>query len=407
VKLKLLFILVINLALLALNIVLSVGNSNAPEAKDILEQIDQNKVYEIINEVPASQLLEQSPQIACVPEKKKSKENVALFYQEKQRNEDKLALLASQLAMFKSQNENLTAQIAHLNRQLIAQTSQINTLQKDMRKARKVNSSLLVSERDLLKTNIQRQPNLLKTKAPENCIDKIAEKSMADKKSVIAKETPKDAFSGAVEFGFSYAQDNQVVRSVNGRLVLNYEKSDLNKLNSNFKFEVKEVDDERSAEKFRWQLQVDHYLDPRNLVFARSDMQRSQFASYEKEDTYTIGYGRIVFDHDKHKFNIEVGPGYRMAEPNADEDEVSVNEFILRTNLNYERVISESLQIKMNTVWEMGDENSIYSATFKAQNKIYRELYLIFDSEYKYTQNVPVDTLSQEFSTGLNLMYAF
>jgi len=58
-------------------------------------------------------------------------------------------------------------------------------------------------------------------------------------------------------------------------------------------------------------------------------------------------------------------------------------------------------------VWEMGRENSIYSVNFKAQNKIYRELYLIFDFEYKYTQNVPVDTVNKDISTGLKLLYAF
>lgn len=363
-----------------------VNNSESSQLYDLVELPTDHKSNDQIS------TSEPLPQVVVLPELKEKEDGVTWSPQEKQAMEKKLLFLTTQLARSQIVNTNLIAQIEDLNGQLITQMTQIKALQEQ-----KIDISSLSSESELLQTIIQRQPTLLPMKKEK------------DKKLLAAKsqKKPKDAFSGAVEFGFSYAQDNQVVRSVNGSLILNYEQPDLYKLNSNFKLAIKEEDGERSAEKYRWQLQGDYYLDPSNLVFARSDMQRNQFASYEKEDTYTIGYGRIIFAQDKHKFNIEVGPGYRIEVPNVDEDEVYVDEMILRTNLNYERAISESLQIKVSTVWEMGNENSIYSATFKAQNKIYRELYLIFGSEYKYTQNVPVDTLRTEFSTGLNLMYAF
>ena len=143
------------------------------------------------------------------------------------------------------------------------------------------------------------------------------------------------------------------------------------------------------------------------LLFARSDLSRSQFSSYEQEDVFTVGYGRIVLNTPKHKFNIEVGPGYRFAVPNVGEDSVSIDEFIVRTRLNYERIITDSLQVKADTVIEAGHSNSIYNVNFKAQNRIYQELYIVFDFEYKYTQNVPVDTVNKEVNSGLSLLYAF
>lgn len=387
-----------------LNVALSVDdNVGYCKIKRVVNHIDLRKNSKIIRSIEQ----DQSSHINLLTMEEKATEKIASLLHERQENKHKLAILESQLVEYKEKNKKSTTQMDRLNSQVLAQMNQINELQKNNKEEVENKPSLLLSESELLKTNIQSQPDLLQRKVLENSDEQTFDTKGMDQQSAgtRAKTKFKSELSGAVEFGFSYEQDNQVVRAVNGRLILNYEQANLNKLNSNFKFEVKDEDDERSAEKFRWQLQEDHYLDSQNSLFARSDLQRSQFASYEQEDIYTVGYGRIIFDHDKHKFNIEVGSGYRMAVPNADDD--SINEFIFRTNLNYERIISESLQIKMNSAWEKGYENSIYSATFKAQNKIYRELYLIFNTEYKYTKNVPAGTLNDEFSTGLNLMYAF
>ena len=119
--------------------------------------------------------------------------------------------------------------------------------------------------------------------------------------------------------------------------------------------------EKQRTEKYRWQLQSDYNLDPTNLIYARSDINRSQFSSYEQEDIFTVGYGRILYNTNKQKFNIEIGPGYRFAIPNDGEDAVSVDEFIVRTKLNYERVLTDSLQVTTDAVLEAGHENSVYS----------------------------------------------
>lgn len=381
---KLLFLLAINFAVLALNVARFADSTGEPAvpAVTVINQVTQ------IEPSNNSDAPEKSP----VPDPPQP---------EKPKVDKKLLLLEAKLAQAEQQNKLLAAQINSLNSALAEQNSHINALQKDnteLLQVQELQPVAVVSEVDLIKNNIQSQPDLLPRKPP---------KSAAEKSEATADNGLEGDFSGSVEFGFSYAQDNKVTRAVNGRLILDYERPDLYTLNSNLKFEMEDEDNEKSAEKYRWQMQADYYLDPLNLVFIRSDMQGSQFASYDREDIYTLGYGRIVFEEIKHKFSIEIGPGYRMAVPNVGTDAISVDEFIIRTRLNYERIVSESLQLKMETVFEIGKENSIYAATFKAQNRIYRELYLIFNTEYKYTENVPVDSINKEVTSGLNLMYAF
>jgi len=257
------------------------------------------------------------------------------------------------------------------------------------------------TEVERVKESIDSQPNLIKNKEP-----KLAAKSLLAEKPLI-DVLQEGEFSGSMEFGYSYEQDNQITKGIDGRLILDYDLHERYNINSDLDFEFEDEDGDMTTGKYRWQLQSDYNLDATNLVYARSDISRSKFSSYDKEQIFTVGYGRIFFNNPKHKFNIEVGPGYRFAVPNLGEEAVSVDELIVRTRVNYERVINENLRVKMDSVLETGHSNSVYGVGFQAQKRIYQQLYLTFEFEYKFTQNVPVDTVNDETSSGLNLLYAF
>ncbi|MDA7745864.1 DUF481 domain-containing protein [Psychromonas sp.] len=326
-----------------------------------------------------------------------------------------------------AENEALTNQVSTLENQNNIQTANLAESQVRERKLidkldkeRQRHAKLLNTPIDTIKGSIEQKKDLLKVKKgteltaaeqhefSDEALDiqdnHIQTDTVDSEEEKLAKV---EHFTGAVEFGFNYDQDNQITKGLMGRLILDYDEADQYNINSDLQFEFKSENGEMITEKLRWQLQADYNLDPENIIFARSDIQRSQFASYEKEDTFTVGYGYLFFEGNNHQLNIEVGPGYKFAVPNIPEEAVSVNELILRTRLNYERVVSENLQLVLEGVVELGRANSAYSLQYRAQNRIYRQLYLIFDLNYKYNQNVPVDTVNKEVSTGLNLMYAF
>ena len=335
-------------------------------------------------------------------------------------------LQETKLTTLEEENQRLADKVSTLDNQVNIQESHLaeslkrekqlnDALQKELLK----HASLLSSPIDQIKTSIDQKSDLLKTKKTAQGKDAISDAEFIDvavqtnniqtdivdsNEEVVSKY---NRLTGAVEFGFNYEQDNDLTKSAEGRLILDYNVVDEYNVNSDIKFEFEDEEDEETENDWRWQLQGNYNLDPVNLVFLRSDIQRSQSDSYEKEDTYTTGYGHIFFNENNHKFNTEIGPGYKLAEPNDGEDEVSYNEFIIRTKLNYERIVTESLQVTLGTVFEFGHKNSIYEAEFKAQNRIYQELYLIFDINYKYNQNVSDDNENDELSTGFNLQYAF
>ncbi|MEH6453885.1 MAG: DUF481 domain-containing protein [Psychromonas sp.] len=382
----------------------SLSESNNPSDSDSLNRFTPVAIEPLIVEVNGNE-----EQLAA---------QQALHNEGKQQLQEK----DKQLKKLTEKNNELTLQLSFITNELQQNSDYISAvesenaaLNREIKEQLNASTALTLapSDSDKMRDRIQMESEFNNTRLQGNLVEPEAtaeSDGVIDTKDAVidAKaEESIDKLSGSVAFGFKYEQDNVVSRGLDGKLILDYDEVDTYNINSDLKFEFESEDKKTTTDKYRWQLQAGYNLDPRNIVFARTDLQRSEFSSYNKEDIYTLGYGRLVFDQAKHKFNVEIGPGYRMAEPNVGKDAISIDEFILRTRLLYSRNVTESLQINMDTVLEAGDSNSIYGFTLEAQNRIYRELYLIFEFDYKYTQNVPIDTVNQEVSTGLSLMYAF
>ncbi len=259
--------------------------------------------------------------------------------------------------------------------------------------------SLIEAQPDLITTNIKKQPD------PQQKNKKGIASNPTSPKTKVPSNW--DNLTGLVAFGFDYDQDNTVTNGVNGRFLLTYAKPLTYKLNSDYDFKYENIDHESTIHKSRWQLQIDRNLTPISTLFARTDLNRSHFASYEKEDIYSLGYGRTLINNSKHNLLIEIGPGYRASLPNIGEDAVVVDEAIGRLKLDYQYIASDALQLTFNSVTEIGRKNNIYTNDLQIQNKIYQKLFLALEFEYKYTENVPIDTLSDAYTSELKLLYAF
>jgi len=327
-------------------------------------------------------------------------------------NELKAKLLAS--------NDINASLLNHLNdvQEIVdIKNDQINTLQnanKTLQKANKTlsieNSPAIKSDIELVKEAIASEPDIIKFEpslpSPDKPIVDIEDKADED----IYEELPKlSNFSGSVEFGFSYSENTIKTRDINGRFIATYEEKQNFKLNSEINFELREEDNNMTANNMRWQLQGDRYFNSRNFMYVNSDLLRSRFTSYDKEDTFTIGYGRVILAQEKNELNIEIGSGYRRALPNIDTDASaeSVDEAIVSFGVYNKHSLSSTLQIGLDNELELGMENTIYSTSLKLQNKIYRQLFLISESNYKYIKNVPDGTSNNDLSTTLKLKYAF
>lgn len=331
----------------------------------------------------------------------------------KQKNEYQLLLQKSlaqtqQLEALLAKNSRLQEQLDNRDRFIEEQEENLASIQienqqlqeslveaQQTQKAKKA----LVSNNQQVKDSIDRKPDLVK-----NVNKPVSSESQETK---LPEEELYDPFSGSVEFGFSYDQDNNTERAIEGTLVLDYEVPEQYKLHNDLYIEFEDEDGKTQTSKQRWQLQGDYNLAPQDFIYVRTDLQRSRFASYEQEDVYAVGYGRIVINTKTHILTLEAGPGYKTAKPNEGEDEITIDEAIIRAYFSYSFVFSDALQLTSQGAVETGKSNTTYNAIVKAQNRIYQQLYLVFDVDYKYTTTVPDDSVNREVSSGVNLLYAF
>lgn len=404
--LYLLFLTVAAVTGVAVNFAFSVNNENS------LNRFAGLQLFEASHAL-LSQSEDTTPEVDSVQIKVSDDDKKMLIVesQEKQLNsqsklnEEQGKLIAS----LRQENEQLQQQIALLESTVEKQAVYIKDHERSLHSAQE-KMRLLASNSEQTKETINKLPDMMRLKVkPEKPSVNLSAPVQIEEEKKPESALSLAKVSGAVEFGFKYEQNNATTKHLEGSLSLDYEEPDKYMLENELDFEFENEDDENNTEKYRWQLQGDYNLDPNDLLFLRSDISRSKYASYSKEDVYTLGYGRVVFNDNKHKLNIEVGPGYRFVSPNLDEDEdaISIDELILRTRFNYQRIISENLQFKMDTAFEIGAENSIYETTLKAQHRIYQSLFLVFDFDYQYTKLVPVDTAKDEITSGMKLLYAF
>jgi len=409
-KFKLVYIIGLNVIFFAGNALWSFHNNNSQDADIVIDAFSRASPREgMLNKNAIVKATASTPAVESINQAEKEKKEVVTAPSIDVKAQQKLRdNLESQLISFNQTNIDLMTELNRFRRELMQKNLEINALKEENKTLKLAKSSSIASDVELVKADIESEPDLIKFKTDKTVVEEshtIIGKDVAQPQ--YGQEKPLSNYTGSIEFGFSYSQNSIETRAADGRFILNYEAADLFEITSNVNFGIREEDSYMTAKNFRWQLQGDKYLDPRNFIYARTDLRRTEFASYDKEDSYTVGYGRIVLAGEKNELNVEVGPGYRMALPNVDTGAVSVDELILRLGIYDKHVLSESLQLSLDSELELGKENSTYSASFKLQNKIYRELFLISESNYKYTQNVPDGTSNKDISTNLKLKYAF
>lgn len=324
------------------------------------------------------------------------KRQQALQKEDIRRKNNLIAQKNREIAALQVRNQQLHSEKIALQQQVDESAIKIVALQK---------SNQQLTEKS---ENIEQKSDVEKMKErialqPKN--DRKKNKNVIEKEDQ-DKEEPSN-FSGLTEFGFTDEKDNKKTQTIKGRLMLDYTEKDKYSLNTDYEFEFKTEDSVQTTNKYRWQTQADYNLSPISSVFLRADLNRSKYSSYDKEDIYAVGYGRDLYKSKTQNLHFEVGPGYRQSDPNVGKDAVTVNEVITRVRVQYDHVISETLALKLDAVTEIGDKNNIYTSSFSMQKNIYRQLYLVYKFEYKYTENVPADTDQDEISSALKLLYAF
>jgi len=172
----------------------------------------------------------------------------------------------------------------------------------------------------------------------------------------------------------------------------------------------KDRDKERIAERYFGSYKLDRKIDDANYIFNQLSAQKDLFSGYTYETTYALGYGRRFIDNERHRLDIEAGPGYRVRElDELPEEWAGTNksrtekDAVALVALRYKLQLTENAQFREDVTSELEDGASVTRAETSLTSAINSRLSLRVSHVLRHNSK-PADDVrksDQEILVGL------
>lgn len=225
-------------------------------------------------------------------------------------------------------------------------------------------------------------------------------------------------WSGTGEFGLAIARGNASSDNANGKLAFVNEDDDwkhsfyLSALRN--KAEVTGDFDGDGIPEDRMQLSANRYevgassalkLNQTSSWITALRYENDDFAPYEYQTTFSMGYGHRFIDNDRTMLTTEVGPGYRRAK-NATSGETE-SDLIGRGLLDYKHQLTATTTLFNTLLIEAGDDNTFASNAFGVAVAVSEKLALKAGFDVRHNTEVGPGIEKTDKLTKLNLVYNF
>lgn len=160
----------------------------------------------------------------------------------------------------------------------------------------------------------------------------------------------------------------------------------------------------RSAEKYVAEGKSDYKINDRSYIFGLVNYQEDKFSSYKYESVLSAGYGLKAIKNAAMELDLEVGPGYRVVEDHAGNNE---EDAILRLGEKFNWKISKSSVFEQSLTVDYGDSNTISELKASVKSNVVKDFALKVGYGLKYTDKVPTGTKNADTETTITLVYSF
>lgn len=158
----------------------------------------------------------------------------------------------------------------------------------------------------------------------------------------------------------------------------------------------------RSAEKYRIEAQSDYALNAASYVFGLANWENDNFSGLNYQAAAVVGYGHKVLNSDTFKLNLEVAPGYRIAEDvnnNTEEDAIIRLAEIFVWNISKTSTLDQSLKV------ESGDSNTESRFGVALTNQINSSLSMKVGYNITHNSDVGPGLDKTDRETAVTLVY--
>lgn len=214
-------------------------------------------------------------------------------------------------------------------------------------------------------------------------------------------------WSGDIEFGYADTSGNTEETTVSSAISIQREKDawrynlDADSLNTS-------SDSERTGEKYFISNRLAYQYNEYDYSFLYGSYDDDRFSGFDYQATVAVGYGRRLLNDEMMKWDIEIGPGYRVNKV-ADEtlNAEDTEEVIIRAFSKYLWKFSETASFSQSINVEAGDDNTISTAETAIKMAVIGQLSVKLSYNIKYTEEVPEGNRHADKQTIVSLSYAF
>ena len=234
--------------------------------------------------------------------------------------------------------------------------------------------------------------------------------------NVSAKDA-NDPLTAQAELGFLMSSGNSESRSINGKLSAEYNlekwkyKGAIDGLSAaSADPDVPGSEMETSAQRYGFNLQADRKLQNNHSLFVKGSYDDDRFSGFDYETSASLGYGHQVIKSPRRNFRVEVGPGFRISQPEVGERE---DEAVIATSFLFDQRIGDTSKFSQILDIDAGDERTISTSVTSLSAQIVGQLAMKLSFTMKHNSdpaidedtNIEKESLDKE--TSINLVYSF
>lgn len=161
-------------------------------------------------------------------------------------------------------------------------------------------------------------------------------------------------------------------------------------------------EDERSAEKYRIEVQSDYDLGERMYAFGNANWENDNFSGLNYQASIAAGLGYKVIKNDEMKLNLELAPGYRITE---DESNNTEEDAIVRAAETFSWKLSKTSTFAQYLKVEAGDSNTETRFGLSLTSKIAGDLSMKVSHDITHNSDVGTDIDKTDRESAITLVY--
>lgn len=212
------------------------------------------------------------------------------------------------------------------------------------------------------------------------------------------------AWYGEAGLGYLQNDGNAQSRSLNGKLVVNYQDECWKNV-----FAASAINSAdavaNTAERYTVGDQLNHDFTENDYIFGALDWEKDLFGGIRERTSETAGYGRHLLRGPVHTLDTELGLGARQTEQQI--TGLKESDMIGRASARYLWNLTQTSSFGESAKVESGQSNTYLESITELKLAIVGNLFAALSYTVKNNSQVPAGTENTDTSTAINLTYNF